>query len=812
MSSHRFELLQTALLASTIFVAASCAPESSTGLTESYDVQLSIAAEMPAGFQLSAVPLIPDSAYAAVLRASSGEILAEAGASISIDGEVPPLVLAFQLAQPTEPVRITVQILAGGTPLLGADEGRVVVANQTNDVASLTLGYVGPGASIRSLLLEPADSVLTFGESLQMRATGLDAQGTPVNAGLYLVWSTDDPDVGVSFDWNLEAPGNRRTVTIRGRHVGTGAEGTTVMTFQPPASALSAPNSSATAFFGSSPQLDVRAVANDGLGVRSVPVQFRKISGPGSVSSTPIYTDAGGFARTNVSIGSTPGIAVYEATAPGLAPVRFTIDVVNPARVALSPSSLTFATSEGFDPSPNVQSVVLTNAGGSTMPWTAVPSKPWIAVSASSGTLAPGQAVTLDVTVSGSTLPAGLQSGSVLITGSGALNSPRKVPVQVTVAPRSRVRLSIGSLSFSTTVGSNPTNASQSFSLTNSGTGVLDWKAEKGSGWLTLSTASGSLIAGQSTSIRATVASAGLAEGTYTDTIRILDASTGAVLGTLVVTLTVNRPGPGTHPQISLSPGQITISTTVGGPPANRSLTLDNTGGADLNWTAQNASSWLQLGSTSGTLLPGASTTIQMQISPAGLSAGTYTDTIRVSDAQATNSPQLSVITLQVSTVPSGSSPTISNPVWVLNAVNDAARCSAQSPAGSHYTFTVDYSDPDGDVNASSILENYFIFQGGGPQGAEFLVAGSQFTITGDGSSGQLTLDRCTVFGASTSVTNEFVLVDAAGNRSKAIVTSRSRPTGANSTTGGAVAGAVSAPSDWAPDSATGAERNRGTR
>jgi hypothetical protein len=60
------------------------------------------------------------------------------------------------------------------------------------------------------------------------------------------------------------------------------------------------------------------------------------------------------------------------------------------------------------------------------------------------------------------------------------------------------------------------------------------------------------------------------------------------------------------------------------------SLTLTNTGTSSIAWAASKTAFWLTLGSTSGTLAGGTSTSIGLTTSKLTLPPGVYTDTVTV--------------------------------------------------------------------------------------------------------------------------------------------------------------------------------------
>ena len=77
---------------------------------------------------------------------------------------------------------------------------------------------------------------------------------------------------------------------------------------------------------------------------------------------------------------------------------------------------------------PSGGSVTISNTGGGTLKWTSTTSAPWLKRSPTSGT-APS---TMTVWVDGAALPPGSYSGDILISATGATNSPRGVFVHVT--------------------------------------------------------------------------------------------------------------------------------------------------------------------------------------------------------------------------------------------------------------------------------------------------------------------------------------------------------------------------------------------
>ncbi len=101
-------------------------------------------------------------------------------------------------------------------------------------------------------------------------------------------------------------------------------------------------------------------------------------------------------------------------------------------------------------------------------------------------------------------------------------------------------------------------------------------------------------------------------------------------------------------PTIGVSPASLSFSATVGGAnPANQSLSITNTGGGTLNWTASSNATWLSVSPASGT----APSTATVPVNIAGLAVGTYNGAITISATGASNTPVTVPVTLTVSAV-----------------------------------------------------------------------------------------------------------------------------------------------------------------
>lgn len=101
-------------------------------------------------------------------------------------------------------------------------------------------------------------------------------------------------------------------------------------------------------------------------------------------------------------------------------------------------------------------------------------------------------------------------------------------------------------------------------------------------------------------------------------------------------------------PEITLSPTGLSLAAREGSDAPDRTLTVENSGGGTLSWTASSDQSWLTLSSTSGSLTAGQTQDVTLSSGTSSLAAGTHTATVTVEDGSATNSPQTMTVTVDV--------------------------------------------------------------------------------------------------------------------------------------------------------------------
>jgi hypothetical protein len=188
------------------------------------------------------------------------------------------------------------------------------------------------------------------------------------------------------------------------------------------------------------------------------------------------------------------------------------------------------------------------------------------------------------------------------------------------------------------------------YTLANTGETTLDWSAGKSQNWVSLSATSGTLAAGDSTTV--TVSINGYAEsltaGSYSDIVDFVNSTTGSGDTTRTLGLTIHTPG-----KLEVSPSDaLNSSGYPGGPftPSSQTYTLLNNGETALDWTAGSTAAWLDFSASNGTLAPGSSTIVTVLINSNAetLTEGTYSDTFSFANSFDTSNTQLLSVTLRV--------------------------------------------------------------------------------------------------------------------------------------------------------------------
>ncbi len=221
------------------------------------------------------------------------------------------------------------------------------------------------------------------------------------------------------------------------------------------------------------------------------------------------------------------------------------------------------------------------------------------------------------------------------------------------------------SLQFATTQGgANP--PAQSFYAYPDTTGTtfnptVTATTSNGGNWLTLSFANGSSMT-TTLQVIVNVNSQGLAVGTYTGEVTLVQSNLGGSPATVAISLQVFASGTVNY---IATPTVIEANAAVGANAASQTLQIITIGSAtvkpQVTATTASGGSWLALSAVTSYTF-NTTSTVQVNFSTAGLAAGFYTGTITAVGAGVANSPFTIPVNLQIGTPPSGPKLTVAPP------------------------------------------------------------------------------------------------------------------------------------------------------
>ena len=169
----------------------------------------------------------------------------------------------------------------------------------------------------------------------------------------------------------------------------------------------------------------------------------------------------------------------------------------------------------------------ITNIGGGTLSYTLsddASSPDWLQLSPTTGSLTNGQTDTITVTFNDSdTLAVGIYTATITAYDPNAVPTTRTINVTLQVG-RPEITIDHSAVPVPIHLDADTTDSSYSFTVTNSGNAQLDFTASDDASWLSLSSTSGSLSTGGSTSITLNIDTTGLTPNTgYNALVTITD-------------------------------------------------------------------------------------------------------------------------------------------------------------------------------------------------------------------------------------------------------------------------------------------------
>ncbi len=240
----------------------------------------------------------------------------------------------------------------------------------------------------------------------------------------------------------------------------------------------------------------------------------------------------------------------------------------------------------------------------------------------------------------------------------------------------------------------------QELQIKNNGNTALNWKAEADSAWITLSQSAGTTEASTITTVNIGINLEGISPGTHTGKINIA-AESGAT-EEVEINLTITP-----TPALSVTPLSLQFTSEQGSIPLSQDLTIQDTGGGDLNWAAGADSPWIKIDKITGTVTSGNSETLKISVDISTQKEGTYTGHITITGPEGTiGSPAaipvtLNIIilkgTINVTTNLQASAFTINGPASYTGS--GTGWTAAEAPIG---TYTIIYGDVEGYITPAS--------------------------------------------------------------------------------------------------------------
>ena len=205
----------------------------------------------------------------------------------------------------------------------------------------------------------------------------------------------------------------------------------------------------------------------------------------------------------------------------------------NPDALVLSS---TFFNPSGFTGgpfTPSTCSYVLQNTGSASLTWTASTTQSWLLFSATTGVLEAGGSTTVTASLNANGLAAGTYSSTVTFNDVPT-GGKQTTTVGLTVLSRTGVLSVTPATAFvSTGIAGSGTfaPASGTYSISNTGGASMNWSVSNTSNWMTVSPTSGTLVAGGSTKVTASIVNSvanALSSGTYTGSLGFVNLTSGS--------------------------------------------------------------------------------------------------------------------------------------------------------------------------------------------------------------------------------------------------------------------------------------------
>ncbi|GHO43686.1 BACON domain-containing protein [Ktedonospora formicarum] len=372
-----------------------------------------------------------------------------------------------------------------------------------------------------------------------------------------------------------------------------------------------------------------------------------------------------GVQRANLKAGSYTGTLTFASNvgSPQSVKIQMSVRELPPyagAVLQVTPVTLSYDTMDG-NKGATPQALMVSNPGTQPLYWSLASNQPvnndqnaylreldpnlnWLRVNRLTGTIAPHESSAIPLTIDSEKLLPGTYLNMLSFNigqGHTGINTPQSVAIALTVKPQCSITASMAFMDFVAVAGANHTSTQTLLIKSgNSCPNNIGWQASTLAKWITLTPNSGQLDSTSGATTTVGIAPNNLKPGTYRDTVSI---TAGHSSLSLPVKLTIQKPPTPMSPILGASPLNLNFRTTAGkGALPGQSVTLTNTGKSPLTWnTAINymISPWLGASPSRGTIAPGQSGQVLINVNPSKLSPGEYMGQVIIHGVDSKNRP-----------------------------------------------------------------------------------------------------------------------------------------------------------------------------
>lgn len=295
------------------------------------------------GVSFDAAPVV-DKIHFVFTRVSTNKVVLDTIVTVAPGATNVTLNFKLTLQSDADNLKVTLDLLQAGTVLYEGTQTLVVTSGAiTKNTATVTVSYVGPGATAHTVTVSPNPASISSAGAQQFTAVVNDASGA-VLSGVPVVWSVSDATLGsISTSGLFTGTGRRGAVSITAT-TWSGVSGSASVALLPAATRVVVVSGNNQLAMPATALPQPVVVETDGVDgpVAGVPVNFDAGTTGGSVNPASAVTDASGRASVQLTLGKTTGAQQFNATSPGLAPAAITATAT-----AGLPASITIVSGDG---------------------------------------------------------------------------------------------------------------------------------------------------------------------------------------------------------------------------------------------------------------------------------------------------------------------------------------------------------------------------------------------------------------------------------------------------------------------------------